>query len=223
MRKMFHVLGILVAVSLLLALSATGSAADPMDNAVPPSVRTNAATDVSTHSATLNGILTSLGTATFVYASFVWGTTHGGPYPNETTPPRTTNATMMTFSVRLVGLSPGTTYYFEAKGNGGPSGTAYGNEGNFTTTTVPPPTPTPMPTPTPTLPPTPTATPTPMPTPTPTPTPTPGSTPAPTPTPTPTPTPAPTAAKNTNIVIIGSIIAVIIIVLVAYWFLSRRQ
>ena len=50
-----------------------------------PSVLTYYANSVTTTSARLRANLTSLGTADNVTVSFVWGTTPGGPYPNETT------------------------------------------------------------------------------------------------------------------------------------------
>ena len=51
----------------------------------PPSVTTNAASDLATTSATLNGNLGSLGTASNVTVSFEWGTAAGGPYANPVT------------------------------------------------------------------------------------------------------------------------------------------
>ena len=51
----------------------------------PPAVTTDAAGSITINSARLNGNLTSLGTAGSVTVSFVWGTSVGGPYPNETT------------------------------------------------------------------------------------------------------------------------------------------
>ena len=94
-----------------------------------PSVSTYAASDVTTSSARLNGNLTSLGTADNVTVSFVWGTTLGGPYPNETTSENMTSTG--TFYFDLGGLDPGTTYYYRAKAVG--DGTSYGMEMSFTT------------------------------------------------------------------------------------------
>ena len=51
---------------------------------VTPTVTTDDASDISTTGATLNGNLTSLGTAPSVDVSFEWGTSSGS-YPNETT------------------------------------------------------------------------------------------------------------------------------------------
>jgi hypothetical protein len=105
-----------------------------------PTVETNPAGNVTSDSATLNGNLTDLGTASSVDVSFVWGTTPGGPYDNETTATPPTMTAAGTFSASLSGiLLPGTTYYFEAKADGGGNGTNYGAEENFTTGTPTPP------------------------------------------------------------------------------------
>ncbi|MFA5064886.1 MAG: CARDB domain-containing protein [Dehalococcoidia bacterium] len=100
-------------------------------NADPPSVTTDAATHMTTDTARLNGDLTGLGTATTVNASFIYGTTAGGPYPNSTTPQAMT--AIGGFHSYLTGLSPFTTYYFKAKADGGAYGTSYGAEDHFTT------------------------------------------------------------------------------------------
>ena len=100
----------------------------------PPAVTTNDASNVATTSARLNGNLTSLGTASSVTVSFVWGTTLGGPYPNETTGQAMTSTGTFYFDLRS--LIPGTTYYYKAKAVG--DGTVYGAEKSFTTLTTPP-------------------------------------------------------------------------------------
>ena len=94
-----------------------------------PSVTTNDASNVTANSATLNGNLTSLGSASSVTVSFVWGTTSGGPYPSETTGQAMTSSG--TFSFDLSGLTQGTTYYLEAKAVG--NKTVYGAEKSFAT------------------------------------------------------------------------------------------
>ena len=94
-----------------------------------PSVTTNDASNAIANSARLNGNLTSLGTASSVTVSFVWGTTSGGPYPDETTGQVMTNSG--TFSFDLSGLTLGATYYFKAKAVG--SGTGFGAEKSFAT------------------------------------------------------------------------------------------
>jgi len=94
----------------------------------PPSVTTSDATDVGVNSATLNGNLDDLGTASTVHVSFEWGTTSA--YGNETTP--VTKTSTGAFSANLSGLSPNSTYHFRAKAVG--NGTSYGSDKSFTTT-----------------------------------------------------------------------------------------
>jgi len=117
-----------VPILLVLVLLATGvaSAQDA------PAVTTDAASGVTTNSATLNGTLTSLGNASSVDVSFEWGLT--ASYGNETSP-QTMPATG-DFNALISGLDPGTTYHFRAKAVG--NGTAYGDDVIFTTGTTPP-------------------------------------------------------------------------------------
>ena len=86
------------------------------------------------NSATLNGNLSNLGTATSVAVSFEWGLDTG--YGNTAT----ASASPMTgdgaFSAAISGLTPGTTYHYRAKAVG--DGTDYGDDVSFTTTTTPP-------------------------------------------------------------------------------------
>ena len=98
----------------------------------PPTVETQEITGTgrSSNSVTLTADLTSLGTASTVAVSFVWGSTPGGPYQNETQPQLCT--TTAAFSAKITGLRPGTTYYFKAKAVG--NGTTYGDEIGITTT-----------------------------------------------------------------------------------------
>jgi len=98
-----------------------------------PLVTTSDASSTATASARLNGNLTSMGTASSVTMSFVWGTSSGS-YPNETNSEAMTSTG--TFHLDLASLAPGTTYYFEAKGVG--DGTSFGAEKSFTTGTTPP-------------------------------------------------------------------------------------
>ena len=95
-----------------------------------PSVTTNEATKIKAKRATLNGRLTSLGTASSVAVSFEWGpTTDYG----STTKPRTMTSTG-DFRATITGLTPDTTYHFRAKAEG--DGTiVYGSELSFTTRT----------------------------------------------------------------------------------------
>jgi len=103
-----------------LVLSSAGTEA--------PSVITNDATNITTNSATLNGNLGDVGTASTVDVSFEWGPDTS--YGNETTP-ETMTATGP-FSFELTDLPPATTYHFRAKAIG--EGTSYGLGKSFTTT-----------------------------------------------------------------------------------------
>jgi len=93
----------------------------------PPSVTTNTASGITTTTATLNGNLTALGTATTVQVSFEWGLTTS--YGNTTTPqPKTSTGS---FNSSLTNLTSNTTYHFRAKAVG--DGTAYGSDQQFST------------------------------------------------------------------------------------------
>lgn len=96
---------------------------------VAPRVKTVDADAVTGASARLNGELSSLGTASSVTVSFVWGTSPGGPYPNET--PGTALAQVGEFHVDLQGLALGTTYYLQARAVG--DGISFGVEKSFAT------------------------------------------------------------------------------------------
>jgi hypothetical protein len=99
----------------------------------PPSVSTLPATGISATGATLNGDLTSLGTADNVWVCFEWGLTDN--YGSATTLQGPMGASG-TWSYPLSGLTPGTTYHFRAKADGD-GGTAYGSDGTFTTGQIP--------------------------------------------------------------------------------------
>ena len=95
--------------------------------AVPLTVTTDAFIAVTVISATLNGTLSSLGTAPTVQVSFQYATdayyiTNGNTYSAETTaqPMNTTGS----FSYNLSSLNPGTFYHFRAKAVG--DGSFYG-------------------------------------------------------------------------------------------------
>jgi hypothetical protein len=103
---------------------------------VSPAVATGAASDMGTDNATLDGELTSLGTAPWGDVCFQWGLTTS--YGNETTPQ--TIVGTGTFSAEITGLTPGATYHFRARAIG--DGVAYGDDMTFTTVDdVPPPVP----------------------------------------------------------------------------------
>lgn len=97
-----------------------------------PEVTTDNATDVGAASATLKGVLTSLGTEASVSVSFEWRVA-GGIWA-ETIPTQTLTAAG-SYTASLTSLSGGTTYYVRAKadGYGAP---VYGAEVSFTTTAV---------------------------------------------------------------------------------------
>ncbi|HEX9896328.1 MAG TPA: SBBP repeat-containing protein [Dehalococcoidales bacterium] len=77
-----------------------------------PSVTTNAAAEVTSTEATLNGELTDMGLGTSVDVYFEWGTTTNyGEYALGTPSPLTAPGT---FSAYLAGLTPGTTYHYRA-------------------------------------------------------------------------------------------------------------
>ena len=92
----------------------------------PPTVITTTATSVTSNSATLNGTLYDLGSATSVQVSFEWGNTTD--YGHET--PAQTVTLPTVFSADISGLTPGTTYHFKARAVG--DSTAYGVDMTFT-------------------------------------------------------------------------------------------
>jgi hypothetical protein len=97
----------------------------------PPTVITTTATNVTSSSATLNGTLYNLGSATSVQVSFEWGNTTN--YGNET--PEQTESLPTVFSADISGLTPGTTYHFKARAVG--DSTAYGFDMTVTTKAPP--------------------------------------------------------------------------------------
>lgn len=92
-------------------------------------VTTNAATNVSSMVATLNGNLTDMGTFSSVSVRFQYGTTPS--YGSSTSTQTMTSGGF--FSANISGLTPSTTYYFRAVATGG-STTVYGAPLNFNTT-----------------------------------------------------------------------------------------
>jgi hypothetical protein len=98
----------------------------------PPTASANAATDVGSSSATLNGTVNASGDSTTV--SFEWGLTAGGPYPNSSPalPSTITGSANTAVSAAIAGLTPETSYYYRVvTTNGG--GTIRSIEGSFTT------------------------------------------------------------------------------------------
>jgi hypothetical protein len=95
-------------------------------------VSTSNASNIGPSSATLNGSLDSMGLASSVEVSFIWGIDDGGPYPNETTASTMTDPG--SFNFNLEDLHPtGETYYYKAKADGGTEGIVYGEQKSFTT------------------------------------------------------------------------------------------
>jgi hypothetical protein len=94
----------------------------------PPSVSTGAATGLGTSSATLNGNLTSLGSASSARVNFEWGTA-AASLANQTTP--VALSAPGSFLATLTGLTPNTIYYYRAKAVG--ASTTYGTTLSFTT------------------------------------------------------------------------------------------
>ena len=97
-----------------------------------PAVTTLAASSVSYNSTTMNGSLDSLGTAGTVSVFFEYGPTTG--YGSATTIQAVTTA--CTFYFNVSGLTPGTTYHFRAKADGGIHGITVGSDMTFTTLAV---------------------------------------------------------------------------------------
>jgi len=115
--------------------NANEGAAYLFSNISPPVVSTGGTGTITYNSATLNGNLASLGSATTVNVSFEYGTTTA--YGN-TTPSQARTATGA-FSANITGLSLGTTYHFRAKADGGISGISNGSDQTFTTVATAPP------------------------------------------------------------------------------------
>jgi len=98
------------------------------ESSIPPSVATDNSTNIATTSATLNGNLTSLGSASTCNVTFQWGTVPSS-YSAETD--NQTKGSSDNFTANLLNLTPNTTYYFRSKAVG--DGTGYGEEKSFKT------------------------------------------------------------------------------------------
>lgn len=99
-------------------------------SAAPLAVTTGQAIGIGTTTATLQGTLTGLGSASSVEVSFEWGTTTS--YGSETAGQATTS--IGTFSYTLSDLASNTTYHFRAKAVD--STTSYGGNRTFITETT---------------------------------------------------------------------------------------
>jgi uncharacterized repeat protein (TIGR01451 family) len=95
-----------------------------------PSVFTQSASNITTNSATLNGVVN--GNGSNVTAWFQWGTSPSNLF--NSTSPQSYGSGSTTYSAPIFGLQPNTTYYFRAvaQGNQG-GGIIYGNVLSFTT------------------------------------------------------------------------------------------
>ncbi|MFA4837594.1 MAG: Ig-like domain-containing protein, partial [Dehalococcoidia bacterium] len=100
----------------------------------PPSVTTDAASDVSADGATLNGTLTGMGGVASVNVSFEWGPTALYGFHTIPQPPMTQTGA---FEFDLKGLAPGKLYHFRAKAIS-TAGASYGSDRSFTTLTTAP-------------------------------------------------------------------------------------
>jgi hypothetical protein len=124
------VLSVLLTVFVIIPLGITPAVAATS----PPEVSTSDASAISINSVVLNGNLISLGTATTVNVFFEYGTTIN--YGNSTSAVAKTNTSL--FATKLNGISPGVTYHYRAKVDGGTNGTATGEDRAFRTATNPP-------------------------------------------------------------------------------------
>lgn len=115
----------------------TSASPPPAPNA--PSVSTAAASSISSTSATLNGALTGLGSASSVTVGFRYGTSPALSGAANVTVGTETSPT--SFSHAISGLSPSTTYYVSAWANG--VGFTAGSVVSFVTLASPPPSPVP--------------------------------------------------------------------------------
>ena len=100
-----------------------------------PSVSTDAATLVTSSSATLNGTVNPNGTSTTVVFEYGTSTNYGSTITATQSPLTGTNS--QSVSAGITGLTAGTTYHFRAKGTNS-AGTTNGDDQTFTTTSGPP-------------------------------------------------------------------------------------
>jgi len=122
-----------IAITILVVLSAL--LLKGIASAQEPEITTDAATDVTSNSATLNGTLSGLGNASsvdvwFDYATDAYYTGNGGTYSYSTAPQAMGAAGPFNSSINV--LSSNTTYHFRAVASDG-NDTAYGNDTTFTT------------------------------------------------------------------------------------------
>jgi len=101
-------------------------------SANPPTVSTGAVTSITTSSATGNGSIVSDGGNAVTERGFCWSTSHN---PSITGTHVVAEGDANDFSAALTNLSPNTTYYVRAYATNG-TGTAYGDEVQFTTLSI---------------------------------------------------------------------------------------
>lgn len=101
-------------------------------SANPPTVSTGAVTNITTSSATGNGSIVSDGGNAVTERGFCWSTSHN---PSITGTHVVAEGDANDFSAALTNLSPNTTYYVRAYAANG-TGTAYGDEVQFTTLSI---------------------------------------------------------------------------------------
>ena len=114
-----------------------GSASGPdltFTTLTPPILGLPHASNVTVNSATLNGDIISMGSATLVYVYFEYGTT---TEYGSTTPLQPMNAPGI-FTADISGLNPGTLYHFRERADAGASGPAVGPDVTFTTIHISP-------------------------------------------------------------------------------------
>lgn len=115
----------------------TALASASITAALPPQATTTPATNVLTTTATLNGTVNPNGAPTT--ATFFYGTTPGGPYPNQVTAAQSplSGGSASTVSANLAGLIPNTAYYFAVQATSA-GGSVSGGEQQFMTPAAPP-------------------------------------------------------------------------------------
>jgi phosphodiesterase/alkaline phosphatase D-like protein len=94
----------------------------------PPVVITNPASLITSHSATLNGLVNPHGLSTTAYFQYGRTISYGSRTPNQTK----TGNNYQNVSANISGLSAGTTYHFRTVGTNS-AGTRYGTDRTFTT------------------------------------------------------------------------------------------
>ena len=94
----------------------------------PPSVTTNLATNVASHSATLNGSVNPHGLSTTVRFQYGTTTNYGSTTSNQTK----TGNTTQNVAANISGLTAGTTYHFRIVATNS-AGTRLGSDRTFTT------------------------------------------------------------------------------------------